>query len=272
MPVFECQKCNETVKKPKLGQHLMRCGAPWMVTCIDCNLTFTWDTWESHTKCISEAQKYQGHLFQEKESQNKGQKKQDQWIDAIAGVVEDPSSGIAPDVRTLMTKLLGFDNIPRKQKPFGNFVKNSLKLWDERKIEAMWKVVEQAGTAAKAAAEKARATEAAAKAEAKEAAAEQPQQNGGTGGFTPICVPCEPCDVGCSSSKWAGWKRALDDELKSAGGEIPWKKLRKALVSKYIASGVINGESSEEVLGVQALAAIPDGYLSKKDGLVRLPA
>eukprot|EP00929_Paragymnodinium_shiwhaense_P005009 TRINITY_DN10638_c0_g1_i1.p1 TRINITY_DN10638_c0_g1~~TRINITY_DN10638_c0_g1_i1.p1 ORF type:complete len:251 (-),score=96.50 TRINITY_DN10638_c0_g1_i1:396-1148(-) len=250
MPVFECQKCNETVKKPKLGQHLMRCGAPWFVTCIDCNQTFNWDTWESHTKCISEAQKYQGHLFTEKESTNKGQKKQDQWIDAISNVVEDASSGIAADVRQLMTKLLGFDNIPRKQKPFGNFVKNSLKLWDDKKIEAMWKVVEQAGNAAKAAAEKAKAEEAAAKAKAADWKAAAEEANG--------------------KGKWAGWKRALDDELKTAGGELPWKKLRKALVKQYQESGM-NGASSEDILGAQALAAIPESYLSKKDDLVRLP-
>lgn len=253
MPVFECQKCNETIKKPKLGQHLMRCGAPWLVTCIDCNQTFTWDTWESHTKCISEAQKYQGHLFQEKASQNKGQKKQDQWIDAISNVVEDPSSGIAPDVRGLMTKLLGFDNIPRKQKPFGNFVKNSLKLWDDKKIASMWDVVQQAGNAAKAAADKAKAAEAEAKAKgADEKKAGDEKENAK------------------DNAKWAGWKRALDDELKTAGGELTWKKLKQALVKQYISSGV-NGESNEDVLGVQALAAIPEAYLSKKDELVRLP-
>ena len=33
---------------------------------------------------------------------------------------------------------IGFDNIPRKQKPFGNFVKNSLKIWDDKKINEIW--------------------------------------------------------------------------------------------------------------------------------------
>ena len=35
MVYFECQKCNETVKKPKLARHLQMCGSGY-VSCIDC--------------------------------------------------------------------------------------------------------------------------------------------------------------------------------------------------------------------------------------------
>merc|ERR1740121_2549000 len=143
MPVFECSKCNETVKKPKLEQHLWRCGS-CSVTCIDCNKTFGWDDWQAHTNCISEAQKYQGNLYQAKEKENKGKAKQDTWIDNVQQKVEDPSSNIAPNIRTLLQKLMGFDNIPRKQKPFGNFVKNSLKIWNDKDIDAMWEVIKSA--------------------------------------------------------------------------------------------------------------------------------
>merc|ERR1719181_2615491 len=137
MVYFECQKCNETVKKPKLAKHLLMCGSGF-VSCIDCNKIFAWDQWEAHTSCISESQKYMGSDYKAKESTNKGQVKQDAFVDNVQKKIEDPNSGIDDSTRSLLQKLLGFSNIPRKQKPFGNFVKNSLKIWDERKIGNMW--------------------------------------------------------------------------------------------------------------------------------------
>ena len=104
-------------------------------------MQFSWDNWEHHTSCVSEAQKYQGNLFQAKDSSNKGQVKQDTWTDNVVQKIEDPNSGVSPGIKALLEKLLGFTNIPRKQKPFGNFVKNSLKIWDEKKINDMWSVI-----------------------------------------------------------------------------------------------------------------------------------
>merc|ERR1712048_173847 len=95
----------------------------------------------------SEAQKYEGKLFKEKESTNKGQKKQDAWLQNVQRKIEDPSSAISPEVRSMLEKLLGFDNIPRKQKPFTNFVKNSLKIWDDKKIVEIWDVINIASSA-----------------------------------------------------------------------------------------------------------------------------
>merc|ERR1711862_1087007 len=75
----------------------------------------------------------------------------------------------------------------------------------------------------------------------------------------------------CGIQQWAGWKRALDDELQSAGSEIPWKRLRDALVARRRACGTDITDETEEHLGNQALASIPEAYLSKEDELVRLP-
>lgn len=72
-----------------------------------------------------------------------------------------------------------------------------------------------------------------------------------------------------SVGKWRGWKRALDVELHNAGGRLPWEALRDAVVKRYKVSKSLPGASSEE-LGWRALAAIPDGYLSKKDEYVKL--
>merc|ERR1712185_833810 len=111
--------------------------------------------------------------------------------------IEDPSSTISPQIKSMLEKLLGFDNIPRKQKPFTNFVKNSLKMWDNAKINELWEVI-SAATAA------------------------------------PKPSPAEPAKAPAASKrKWQGWKSALDDELREAGGALPWKRLRDSLVVRY---------------------------------------
>eukprot|EP00931_Biecheleriopsis_adriatica_P028439 TRINITY_DN16952_c0_g1_i1.p1 TRINITY_DN16952_c0_g1~~TRINITY_DN16952_c0_g1_i1.p1 ORF type:complete len:260 (+),score=71.39 TRINITY_DN16952_c0_g1_i1:54-782(+) len=240
MVYFECQKCNETVKKPKLAKHLQMCGS-WWVSCIDCNKVFGWDEWEAHTSCISEAQKYQGNLYNAKENQNKGQVKQDSWIENVGKAIADPASSISPQIKGLLEKLLGFDNIPRKQKPFGNFVKNSVKIWEQSKIDAMWDVI--------------------AKANVKPAAA------GGAGNAKPGEAPKAAKD---EKVAWAGWKRALDDELESSGGSLPWKQLCTELVRRYRDSGSGKGED-DAALATQALASIPESYCSKCSATVKLP-
>ena len=46
---------------------------------MDCGKDFHGDEYAAHTKCISEAQKYQGALY--KESSGKGEKKQQEWLE-----------------------------------------------------------------------------------------------------------------------------------------------------------------------------------------------
>ncbi|OLP79259.1 Cell growth-regulating nucleolar protein [Symbiodinium microadriaticum] len=226
MVYFECGLCNETVKKPKLAQHLQRCGS-WTVSCIDCSKVFAWDEWQSHTSCVSEAQKYQGNLFQAKESSNKGQLKQDSWVDGVRRAIEDPQTDVAPQIRSLVQKLLGFDNIPRKQKAFGNFVKNSLKVWDEAKIDAMWNVIASANS--------------------------KPVDGkpSGQAATEPAKMP--------KAKAWPGWKRAIDEELTS--GAMPWKRLCARVVERYRESGHA-GDNDE--LELQALSSIPEDYCSSK--------
>lgn len=247
MVYFECSKCNETVKKPKLAKHLMSCRSQY-VSCIDCSKVFAWNEWEAHTSCMSEAQKYQGKLYQAKDSSNKGQVKQESWIENVEKAIADPASGVAPQTRSLLEKLMGFSNIPRKQKPFGNFVKNSLNIWDDKRINDMWDVI-------------AAASKPAAPAAAAPAAAKPPE---------PEAEPEVDAVKKPAAKKWAGWKRALDDELASAGGSMPWKKLQTALTKQYVESGQPAYEETH--LANLALASIPEGYLSKSSEMVTLPA
>lgn len=241
MVYFECQKCNETVKKPKLAKHLQVCQS-WFVSCIDCSKVFAWDEWEAHTSCMSEAQKYQGNLYQSKEKENKGQVKQDTWTDNIRKAIEDPGAKMDPQTKSNLEKLLGFDNIPRKPRPFANFVKNSVKVWDQSKIDAMWSVI---------------------------AAATGKKSGEGGGAAAPAPGAKAPADA--AQSGWAGWKRALDDELKTAGGSMPWKKLCTRLVQQFRERSGKANEESDDDLEAQALASIPEGYCSPKNDYVRMP-
>ncbi|CAE8584795.1 unnamed protein product [Polarella glacialis] len=72
---------------------------------------------------------------------------------------------------------------------------------------------------------------------------------------------------------WPGWRRAMDEELKTAaGGAMPWKKLRTALVARrreQVGGKPGEAEEPEELLGARAMAAVPEEYLSSTDSLVR---
>ncbi|KAI8888970.1 hypothetical protein K501DRAFT_239752 [Backusella circina FSU 941] len=78
MVSFQCDGCGDVVKKPKLNQHRNRCHATF--TCIDCSTTFQGQSYSSHNSCMTEAEKFQKHIYQNKgnnkaPSQNKSESK-----------------------------------------------------------------------------------------------------------------------------------------------------------------------------------------------------
>ncbi|KAF6825502.1 LYAR-type C2HC zinc finger [Colletotrichum musicola] len=69
MVSFSCESCGDVLTKKKLDPHRNRCrGATF--TCIDCMVYFPGTEYRSHTSCMSEAQKYQGALYKEKNNNN----------------------------------------------------------------------------------------------------------------------------------------------------------------------------------------------------------
>ncbi|KAL3231596.1 Uncharacterized protein RNJ44_00131 [Nakaseomyces bracarensis] len=71
MVTFNCEVCNDTVPKKNTEKHYYRCPNAYY-TCIDCSKTFEDGvSYQQHTQCISEDEKYQGALY-------KGKKKQQQ--------------------------------------------------------------------------------------------------------------------------------------------------------------------------------------------------
>lgn len=78
MVFFNCGNCGQGVRKNQVEKHLMRCRSNCF-SCIDCGKDFYGNSYNSHVKCISEAQKYESKGFVEKA--NKGEAKQNAWFE-----------------------------------------------------------------------------------------------------------------------------------------------------------------------------------------------
>ncbi|ODQ64927.1 zf-LYAR-domain-containing protein [Nadsonia fulvescens var. elongata DSM 6958] len=99
MVSFSCEVCNDTVKKAKLMAHKGQCYGAYF-TCIDCSTTFQGNEFQSHTSCISEAEKYQKALFRPKNAQKQQQTK--------STPSEKPESKKSKNLATFVT----MDNTP----------------------------------------------------------------------------------------------------------------------------------------------------------------
>lgn len=70
MVTFNCEVCNATVPKKNTEKHYYRCPDAYY-TCIDCSATFEDGvSYQKHTQCISEDEKYQKGLFKPKKQKN----------------------------------------------------------------------------------------------------------------------------------------------------------------------------------------------------------
>jgi len=106
---------------------------------MDCNRKFEGDDYWDHTSCVTEAERYQGHLYVHKD--NKGDVKQQAWLSNVQAKLDcAPSS---ERLKPFLSALLKYDNIPRKKPKFLNFAKNSLNLKADREGIAaqLWDVI-----------------------------------------------------------------------------------------------------------------------------------
>eukprot|EP00672_Neobodo_designis_P018259 CAMPEP_0174829836 /NCGR_PEP_ID=MMETSP1114-20130205/2177_1 /TAXON_ID=312471 /ORGANISM="Neobodo designis, Strain CCAP 1951/1" /LENGTH=251 /DNA_ID=CAMNT_0016063605 /DNA_START=65 /DNA_END=820 /DNA_ORIENTATION=+ len=65
MVSFNCNRCGDVVKKPKVQSHAAQCGTAGY-SCVDCMQPFDLTTIENHRQCVSETEKYQGKWQQKK--------------------------------------------------------------------------------------------------------------------------------------------------------------------------------------------------------------
>ena len=96
------------------------------LSCVDCGKDFTMQSYKAHNSCMSEEQKYQGHLY--KPGKAKKVDPQELWTQAVSTAAETATS----KHKGLLQKLIGYTNVPRKKPKFLNFAKNSLGVRDER--------------------------------------------------------------------------------------------------------------------------------------------
>uniref|UniRef100_A0A1E1WN33 Uncharacterized protein n=1 Tax=Pectinophora gossypiella TaxID=13191 RepID=A0A1E1WN33_PECGO len=123
MVVFTCGHCGESVQKPKVEKHyLTKCrNRNPNLSCMDCFKDFLGNAYESHTKCITEEERYSGKGFMAKEK--KGERKQNTWVEMVQSVL-DEQKNIPGNVQRIIETVSKHNNTPRKKPKFFNFVKN----------------------------------------------------------------------------------------------------------------------------------------------------
>ncbi|KRX26101.1 Cell growth-regulating nucleolar protein [Trichinella nelsoni] len=138
MVFFTCNGCGESVKKVQVARHRMRCRRSYVVSCMDCGRDFQGEEYDTHKKCISEEAKYSGGTIENKET--KGELKQQSWIENVQCAIDSVKSSNFK-LRQLLETLKSYNNIPRKQVKFENFIKNSLRVRDVKLIKDAWKAI-----------------------------------------------------------------------------------------------------------------------------------
>lgn len=123
MVFFLCSSCGESVKKGKVATHRCR-GVQW--SCMDCGKIFDGISYNKHTICISEAEKYEGKLYKGNKSKSSKETVAQIWkrscVEAASKAATD--NEIPRELRDAITSICSMENIPRKHKKFENFTKN----------------------------------------------------------------------------------------------------------------------------------------------------
>lgn len=137
MVFFTCDSCGESLKKAQVEKHLLKCRSCQVLSCIDCGADFRGDDYKSHNRCISEDQKYGGRDFQAKA--NKGDLKQQQWIERVQEAVSRPDVG--SELQQVLRRLSVYENVPRKRAKFENWMRNCLKIHSPLLLKQVWEIL-----------------------------------------------------------------------------------------------------------------------------------
>ncbi|XP_076622705.1 uncharacterized protein LOC143342562 [Colletes latitarsis] len=143
MVVFTCNNCGETLQKPKVAKHYeFQCHTAPFLTCVDCFKDFRGEEYVAHTKCITEAQRYGGKDYVPKVGANKGERKQQEWINIVNNILNSRTD-LSNTERSFLQTLSKFENIPRKKAKFLNFVQNALgQKINSAVVERVWTIME----------------------------------------------------------------------------------------------------------------------------------
>jgi len=141
--VFTCNHCGESLKKNNVAPHSFRCKRNISVSCMDCFKDFNGESVNAHTQCKTELERYSGKDYVAKANQNKGQKKQEAWVDLVRSITETKKN-LSGGVTKILETISSYDNIPRKKAKFLNFMKNSFRYMKVNELEEAWILLEEA--------------------------------------------------------------------------------------------------------------------------------
>lgn len=140
MVVFTCQKCGESLQKPKVEKHIQFvCRGSPLLSCVDCLKDFRGSEYVSHTQCVTETERYSAKGFTPKPNFQKGLSKQNLWNDMVKEVLKRQDLGV--EERSLLNKIHTFQNIPRKRSKFHNFIKSATRC-DSSSADALFDLLE----------------------------------------------------------------------------------------------------------------------------------
>uniref|UniRef100_G3MLN0 Uncharacterized protein n=1 Tax=Amblyomma maculatum TaxID=34609 RepID=G3MLN0_AMBMU len=141
MVVFTCNACGDSLKKNQVEKHYYtKCRSCNVLTCIDCNKDFWGDAYKEHIKCITEAERYGGKNF--KPPVFKGEVKQQEWTELLSKIIA--TRDVAPRVRGVFERMQSFNNVPRKEKPFKNFLQSSMGVRNPSLAQDVWQTIQNA--------------------------------------------------------------------------------------------------------------------------------
>ena len=145
MVVFTCNNCGESLQKPKVAKHYeFQCRTAPFVSCVDCFKDFRGEEYVAHTKCITEAQRYGGKDYVSKAGANKGERKQQEWLNIVNSILNSETK-LSNSERTFLKTLSKFENIPRKKAKFLNFVRNAVpQKANSGLVDSVWNIMETA--------------------------------------------------------------------------------------------------------------------------------
>jgi len=137
MVFFVCGGCGSNMKRKQADQHRFRCKN-WQFSCLDCQADFEGDSYVQHTKCITESEKYYGQFHVEKNKPDKNEIWMDKLRHHFAQQKQDKF------VSRLLDRIISYPNVPRKAKPFKNFLSTNMNMRDPKITAQLWEIVEGA--------------------------------------------------------------------------------------------------------------------------------
>ncbi|VDP13239.1 unnamed protein product [Soboliphyme baturini] len=146
MVFFTCNGCGESVKKASVEKHKIICRRSYTISCMDCGKDFNGQEYQAHTKCVSEAQKYD--MKGDESIASKGDLKQQLWTEQVQRAIASTESSNSRLIDALQ-QLRDFPNIPRKKAKFKNFLLNSSRIRNPLLIDQLWDAISSADVASK---------------------------------------------------------------------------------------------------------------------------